>query len=1789
MDPLTPDDPLAPEADPLAPESDPLAPARPEAPVGYTNTQDGPLPTAIAETKVPEPKPTAMSMFGNSVAEDVRRIKEFGGSVPGKVGTMAVKAGMNIMGVNPVRAATRASQEAVTGQPITNPMKAEIEADGYVKPQAGKDVFNVSPTSYGMDPLEAGKAVVNTVNKAEPLDVNLPGDVSARQMVNYSTHQTTGRVLNWLQDYAGKPIAQMMLAGSRMAGEGIHDALDIPYDKPLVGLTSDEPKYVFPKGPDGKEDFTKPMELNPTYYEQPFIKGIDQDKELHEHVSRTMLETLGGPSIMLPAAQQETARQQMQREWGDTGAKTVEMGAGFVSTFPVMWLPGVGQLEKAVAAEEAVALETAAKGSPSVIKALAPKLASMAVKQQVKVQMAEGALQSYYLAASKKGSDVAVETGLGTAAGGLLGLAMGMYQAHKLPGVLSKALNPSVVVPAKTMEQVVAQIDEAFLRAKPVIRTKVNEPITGMRLQQEGNRQPTYEMAQKMAGEKMADQLRLPGQDLAPEMDFDLVQGGVTKPSFSKFTFDENGNYVLRDYEIVAGPGRPKMGPSKKTAHSTNVTAKYRDTLVKDADAVFRLANQNGRNIAMSAMNDEELAALDQLIKTSNVKNPQPASEGGTYDYMAPEQAANMGDIYAAQGGVGMSPAKRLRLMNVLNAYRGKRPVIMTMDEMGRLDFTEVPEATPRPIDDGVKPGDNVLVDGAVPAQVVHRGESSLTVELTDGQKVNIRKTQAVLDAQFRTKLAAQQRLDYYHQNPMSDATARPSGASVSPRTKAIVKASTDITPQDLLRWEGRKPIDLGWATAALRKMEQEGVLVHTGGGHFSPKVQSVTKPLDISMDGEFVYVGTGGPSLAPNDPHGAGVVGILRGKDPRTKGNYMVEMPQVREGVDVKGNYNKTKFVSVPEAEVRTMKPVGMADKSKVNPDIDMYGWTKPMPTQFVQASQGAIGDIEEMSKFWSRVAPQSLQGNLADKYGTLKGAMGGAMHTAQFDVRTSVAQKMFSAAQVMKGEAMSTADMLAHKLGGIGSPANVELTQVLESAAARSPTGVAEGIDPAKLQAWAAKYPKEAAASLSDVKNLVAQRDMQSNLLVQYGIPQVAAAEGARDELAAYLTRNYAAFNMPREDWAKFARKNLTTEWHELMDYMTKARPDLQASQHAANIDTILRLDDPIQGFKDEGYIKAEAKGKLNEKIEVPLPIRNILGEFKDASTRLAFTVAYQRQLLKGIEGWSAIAGSKNLWSPGWRPDMTLPIPDDPLFGSARNGFVNDNASMRQLVGGKKLSNVGDSVAFLQATGWLGQRWKAAHTVWNPVAWANNTLRGVKTMVFSGGFLGPQDFDGFREASAMLKDYANDPTIYGRNKLLVEAMDFDAVGPGLAGAELGLAQKKFQRAVFDSVINAKGVSMFDLFSRKLHEVAMAVPESVHNGYDSIDKVVKLGCYLNIRRRFIAQGMSIDDAAAMASLRVNQSAQNFAQTPEWLKRTVGAGNFSLMAPFASSKLEDVRINATVLARVAKTLDPTSLPHEKEYDLLARLAGFSALMGGAATLAVNTRRMNGISDAEDDAQRASIPMRTKQYHPMLLGSLDYDEKGRRVFYPFEQNEDLAMAFRGNVNDPALVTFMMNNLLEVVGQGTVIGTGVEAGMGSTGLYTPRQPMPPPRPDQKGLLDTAQRLGKPFMPQGAVNAYGAYQGMQPQGHLVNPEPLTMDQALVHSLGGPQPIPVGPQSISQSNMENVGTVLEAKDNVTRAAKEAALQGQSEQRRRYIIKANIDEMKKKMRQVPRSLKEKP
>lgn len=849
------------------------------------------------------------------------------------------------------------------------------------------------------------------------------------------------------------------------------------------------------------------------------------------------------------------------------------------------------------------------------------------------------------------------------------------------------------------------------------------------------------------------------------------------------------------------------------------------------------------------------------------------------------------------------------------------------------------------------------------------------------------------------------------------------------------------------------------------------------------------------------------------------GGVGRFDGADPTKPGNYRIE---VEPG----------KYVSLPPSEFNTLRPITLANKDLAQVPAEL-GITVPMQPGMVAPTMQTASEINAAVALAKklRLSEAGTKSRLQDAVTTM---VRNELHRSPPLPWTGAAsQDKFTAPPLWEAKAKLGASakyydpvvqttIKALDAIGLGKPSDYDFAAIL-------PVKKGAASD-AALQAWAQKHPARAKSVYDTGKNMLAERDaLEEKIsgLDPTGTIASKQAQRSMNEAGEYVRGIFNATIGNGKTWADYVQKQQPHIWQAAVELFDS---ELAASGFKGSRGPAIEgIMDDLLKYGQEGLAgKMRARGTpakvaktFEQRIVLAPQVKALLGANQSGVIQMAHTLATLRVQASQLEAWSLIADS-----PYWsrpiagrelppRYDLTVRVPDAPQYGRAAGGWMHPR--LAYLLDMPKSAETGFSIANA-----LGRAWKKNVTVFGgPSVWINNAMRNIPDSIAAGGF-DPARADKFmadmREAARVMHEYRKDPTHIGRGGLTAEAMDFNALSPGLMAAE-GTRQREFlQRKILESVRNSKATTVPDLLADGVEKLKEGV-DSVKDAYDFVDQWFKMANYIAIKRQAMAAGKSLNDAAAFASYKVNQNFPNFSQPSPFASAV--AGKYGWAAPFATSGLEAMRIKGTYFARLAKG----------DTQLMASMAK-GAVMASAIVGSMNAlRRSNGISDDDVKHAKNQLPVSTRGYDPVLMPMPTLDAQGRVLFVNLSRYNDLSMVAAGSAYDPLWQRLTLGLMNDTVSGGAFMPpVNLAAAAGGLAPETARQNLDqmgrgmPLRGDEgmKTLMATAM-VGA-MLPQFPVRVAKTLKEGQPQN---GQEPQLTQNEVIAKLLGLSLATTGPQA--------------------------------------------------------------
>lgn len=763
----------------------------------------------------------------------------------------------------------------------------------------------------------------------------------------------------------------------------------------------------------------------------------------------------------------------------------------------------------------------------------------------------------------------------------------------------------------------------------------------------------------------------------------------------------------------------------------------------------------------------------------------------------------------------------------------------------------------------------------------------------------------------------------------------------------------------------------------------------------------------------------------------------------------------------------------------------------------------------------------------------------------------------------------RALQASQVLEGSYKAIRQRLGDMVGGaskLGKMTDLEFDQVVRGRLS--------------VEEFGRKFPKIKQDMLERAKSILDERTRHHEWLVTRGYIEDKKLDDSVDEL--YAARLYAKNLLPPGKWAKLAPAEVIARATDgLVSQIQKAGEVTTPAYIQQQLMRLLNADDPLAMLHGMDFMKSKAFDRLRKRNEIPLEIRELMGEIKSGTIRLAHTVGMQRGLVARLELFEGLAADPKYYSHGPQPHLDVrQVPANRrLYGELAGGYV--------------APELYDFVVQLPKAGDTGLNlFKAIHgfrkgnLISSPRAVRRSTIGNLLSSVLAGGldlFRPVQSGAALIKAAQAMWDHWKDPS--GKTGLGGWMLSAKASGSDWGGwGEMELSgMDPYVKGLMKSLADAKpGTDAFTLIEKLvMHTGWMKAPAKVFGALlDVSDRYFRIANFIMLTEKFKAKpgkflpgvlAADIDKAAMeLASRRINDSFMN----AEFLGKSIEAARTNGMgvaAPFITSASEEARIYGMLPKRILT----------EELEVLFRLLSWAAV--GAAGFGANSlarQSYDGPSDATVDAALANTPDRGKWWKKGPLAAPWFDEKGRPEIWDVTQDFLPMQMSTGHPDDPLFNRFLANIVSYPFGGGTE--EAVMQGVQATGLVRP----PPDRrklfEGEGGFLPAAEFM----MRQGGVPAIATQSvemsrktgltGMRGQ----NEETWTPRQAALSLAGAPIVGPANPTSPA-GQMESAGEIAELQRQMRTIAKQMGLNGKSPQdieARLQPIMARLRELSGKM-----------
>lgn len=704
------------------------------------------------------------------------------------------------------------------------------------------------------------------------------------------------------------------------------------------------------------------------------------------------------------------------------------------------------------------------------------------------------------------------------------------------------------------------------------------------------------------------------------------------------------------------------------------------------------------------------------------------------------------------------------------------------------------------------------------------------------------------------------------------------------------------------------------------------------------------------------------------------------------------------------------------------------------------------------------------------------------------------------------------------------------------------------------------------------------------------IAQNDQ---ILRTMGYVPQSPAWMADPDVSRYAARAYLSKSAPKGAWGRVAPQDVVDDG---IKYIIKQNPKLAATtegkQQIAN--DVLDILNSGKSWEDivgqaDGPAWTKPFKNLKERQQLPKEIRALLGEIEDGPYRLAHTIGTQRALIATLSVAREVALNPAYSANGPLIGPTgkwVQMPSIPSMGPLAGKWVRPDVA--EALG--NAAHVAPRVS--QITSKLMHFFKANVTVFGGVpAWSHEFIGNLDNAMLSGGFDITRPIatgKAFMRADKALRAYFKNPSSPEAAEML-EVFRLGAADIGWSRAEMRAANQNMLDIMDKQLKTAGGgqPSFWDIANvlPNIMKAGQKVYAKSGQAWDMIGLHMRTASYLNLRDKFILQGMAVPEARRLAAQRVMMSfpsPHNLSAGVENMRNST----MGFIAPFTTYIAEDARIRLQIPQRIL----------EGETDLPIRMAVHYGILGGAlAGAGTYLKQRYGVTDQEMDAANAEVTRQQAYYRPMQWALPIRDAQGRLAVTDFTWMNPAFRLPQGDIVDPLYKRLATNTLLYPFEGGMVEAPLRDLAQAAGGAQAPQQFKL--RPGEAGLTVFLQQLNRSGL--GGPSAVTRVQQLAKQAGQTEHTPmfqetLTPGQVTANVFGFPtKPVTVGAGSKTYAargmeygrNMKDLAGALAdavSKGNQERAARIRAMMDatiadfksmQNKVEAAKLLKGNLDE----------------
>lgn len=379
--------------------------------------------------------------------------------------------------------------------------------------------------------------------------------------------------------------------------------------------------------------------------------------------------------------------------------------------------------------------------------------------------------------------------------------------------------------------------------------------------------------------------------------------------------------------------------------------------------------------------------------------------------------------------------------------------------------------------------------------------------------------------------------------------------------------------------------------------------------------------------------------------------------------------------------------------------------------------------------------------------------------------------------------------------------------------------------------------------------------------------QIDGLSQMLIDLGALPSESAENIRQNIGSYMTRAYEVFD--NKDWAKKVKQDQVDKARDFFrNEFSKIAEDVAQKEGLTKEDVLNKMvDEQINKILNKdienGFVRSGKEGSkdlsiLKQKLDIPLEIRALMGEYTDPIQNYANTVykmanlAYNTKFLNDLKknGMGTIffeEGDVNKpkeFNTKISADSTKTF--DPLGGLMTTKEIAAEFNKSSKV--KSLANAANEfkgyeyyMKALRSVKWL-------KTIGSVATHGKNVFGNLDFML-SNGYL---NFNEYRKSFNVIK---NDLLNKGNKDLQEKLLEYTDAGIINQNVGLGEIRSMFKDGDFDKTferrMNKPGESKISRLGRYLKSKTIGVKEGLENAYQAEDDFFKIVAYETEKRKY--------------------------------------------------------------------------------------------------------------------------------------------------------------------------------------------------------------------------------------------------------------------------------------------------------------------------------------------------